>query len=170
MVACDERLLVALRDELRHEMCLHRELLRLAEDKHRRIVDGRIDEFSRLLEEERMCMARAGELRDKRDMLLAHLAREAAVPLSELRLARLLEHVDEPLRSELGDLQTDLRTVLTRLREVNDRNMLLIRQSLGFLRDVMDVVLGDTRPQGYSQSGGDERGERPAGGLLDCEA
>jgi flagellar biosynthesis/type III secretory pathway chaperone len=162
-------LLEALRRHLQEELGLHRQMLSLAEDKRSQIVAGDIKAFSSILEEEQRLLAAGAELRRRRDELLRRIALGRRIPAEQLRLKQLLERTPEPLRGQLSGLQSDLVGLLSRLREVNERNMLLIRQSLSFVHDLMNIVLGGRTDEDYDRQGrqGPMKGR---GGLADFQA
>lgn len=157
-------LLNALRVHLQEELGLHRQLLTLAEEKRERIVAGQIKEFSQLLQQEQQHLEAGQHLRRRREEILRRLATEIRLTPDRLRMAQLLERAPEPLRGQLSGLQNDLVLLLNRLREVNDRNMLLIRQSLSFVQELMGVVFGAGRTEDYDRSG--DNGPAKGGGRL----
>ena len=95
------------------------------------------------------------------------LAREVSVDVSNLHMAQILERAPEELRQELSGLQGSLKELLEKLREVNDRNMVLIRQSLSFVKEIMGYIMGDESTQAYNQQG-ENPGETGGGKIFDA--
>jgi len=152
-------ILERLESHLQDELKLHRSLLNVAERKRDQIVAGNIPAFSQVLSEEQGLLQRGHDLRRVRDAILQVCAKHFSCPHEQLRLAQVLERAPEPLRSQLAGTRMELRAVLERLREINERNLLLIRQSLSFVQDVLSIIHGssitalDYDQQGQKQAG-----------------
>ncbi len=139
-------LFTQLRDHLEAELHLHRRLLTLAERKQALIVAGNIPAFTGLLQEEQPAISEAGRLRLFRERLLRAAATVLGIAGDDLRLGTILDKLAEPLRHELHRRQQDLKSLLERLRQVNDRNLLLIRHGLAYATDLITAVLGERVP------------------------
>jgi len=164
-------LLERLGEHLKAERVLHQHLLSLAEKKRDEIVAGNIDAFSKALEQEQDILKKGQELGRRRLKLLEACAKGMNCPVSNLRMAQILERAPEPLRSELGGLSHDLRELLQRLRDLNERNLVLIRQSLGFVREVMNIITGEEQQrQDYSRSGVQDSRQSSGGAILSRKA
>lgn len=161
------RMLDALQHQLKRELELHGKLLDVAERKHQEILSGPMEAFVCILDEERALLDEGRRLKEAREKLISLFANKLGCKVEGLRLAQLMERAPEPLRSELGGLQTNLRQVLERLRDLNDRNLLLIRQSLAFVKDVMDAMLGASSEAAYDPKGRDPQAARSAGAICD---
>jgi flagellar biosynthesis/type III secretory pathway chaperone len=153
-----QTLCTQMRDHLDAELSAHRSLLTLAERKQGDLVRGNMDGFTKVLAQEQASLIEVGRLRQIRDRLLRALATVFNLPPVEIRLSVLLERLPEPLRAELRRRQEDLKTLLERLRVLNDRNALLIRQSLGLVRDLLGALMGS----GQNAGGYDRRGMGPS--------
>jgi flagellar biosynthesis/type III secretory pathway chaperone len=141
-----QTLLIQLKDHLDAELTVHAALLGYAERKQREIVSGDINAFARLLGEEQTVMSKVDALRQIRERLLLGVAAVLGIPFKELTLSTIIARLADPLKSDLVRRQTDLQRILQRLRQVNERNLLLIRQSLAFAREVLHAVLGERSP------------------------
>jgi signal transduction histidine kinase len=146
-----------LSDHLDAELKAYRALVALAEAKQKEIIAGNMKEFSALLLKEQAALAQSTNLKQQRERLFANLAERLNVPMVNLKLSALLERIAEPMRSQLATRQNDLRNLLERLRAANERNLLLIRHCLGYVRDVLGSVLGTDETitaGGYDRRGG----------------
>jgi flagellar biosynthesis/type III secretory pathway chaperone len=153
---------------LDQELKLHQQLTTIASDKRDQIVRGDVQQLAKLIAREQVCLKLGNRLRQEREELMRAFAAALDQQPERLRMAQILERVPEPLRGELAGKQKDLRGVLIHLREINDRNMVLIRQSLGFVRDLLGMIGNQENAHGY-----DQRGERSSGsgggGLVDSK-
>lgn len=156
-----------LAEHLDAELSTHRSLMALAEAKQKQIVSGNMKEFTALLQREEGVLAEANKLKLQRDRLFINLAERLNVPIANLKLSALLERIPEPTRGQLATRHNDLRNLLERLKAANERNLLLIRHCLGYVRDVLGSVLGTgetVSAGGYDRRGG--KGEAGAIGNL----
>lgn len=158
------QLLGDLSRHLQSELGVHRRLLGIAEHKRDTIVAGDIQAFSELLSQEQGILEEGQKLRNLREQLMASIADDLKVELSALHISHILERAPDPLRSELKGLQGDLRQLLEELRKINERNMVLIRQSLSFVKEIMQYVMGNNEAKTYTQQGESDEGQ--GGGRL----
>jgi flagellar biosynthesis/type III secretory pathway chaperone len=142
-----------LRDHLEQEIAVHRRLLILAEDKQRHIVAHEIPAFTTVISQEQTAITDAGRLRQVRDRLLRAVATVLGIKPEALTLSAIIEKTEGSLRSELSERQRELRTMLERLRQLNERNLLLVRSGLGLVRDILIAVVGGGDGQGYDRRG-----------------
>ena len=144
-------------------------MISIATQKRDDIVAGDMKKLAKILEREQVCMKLAHNLRQQREQLVFAFAQNLELEPKQLRMAQILERAPEPLRSELQGKQSSLKEVLTHLRELNDRNMVLIRQSLGFVRDILSLIGNEHSARGYDNSGDSQRGQG-GGGIVDSKA
>lgn len=161
-----------LRDHFDAELTLYRALLGTAERKQRELVAGEMRRFADLLPQEQGTLNDLGRLRQIRERLLKALATVmnavpagGALPTFSALLAKLPDH----LRPDLVRRQNDLRSVAERLKAANERNAVLIRQSLGLVREILAAVLGPEPGAGaYDRRGLGAAVPAPRGGLVNC--
>lgn len=142
-----------LKEHLDSEVKCHRRLLDLAEAKMRHIVAGDMQGFSELLKHEQEPLTTMMRLRQVRERILREVADTLGLARDNLRLTSIVERVTGQIRDELRARISELKTVCERLREVNDSNMVLIRQSLGFVRDILGVLVGESPVDAYDRRG-----------------
>ena len=158
------QLLSDLSRHLQTELGVHRRLLGVAENKRDTIVAGDIQAFSALLAKEQSIIEEGQQLRGLREQLMSAIASDLEVDLSSLHISQVLERAPDPLRSELKGLQGDLKHLLQELRKINERNMVLIRQSLSFVKEIMQYVMGNNDAKTYTDRGESDDGQ--GGGRL----
>jgi flagellar biosynthesis/type III secretory pathway chaperone len=147
-------LFTQIRDHIDCEVKCHRRLLDLAEAKQRTIVSGDMRAFSELLQREQEPMSAMAGLRQTRERLLHDATQTLGLGRNCLRLYQIIEQCTGQIREELRTRANELKTVCERLREINDSNMVLIRQSLGFVRDILNALVGETPSDIYDRRGG----------------
>ncbi|MCK6488520.1 MAG: flagellar protein FlgN [Planctomycetes bacterium] len=164
-----QALVVQLRDHLEAELAIHRRLLASAEDKLQRLVAHDIPAFTAALAREQPLVAEMNRLRQVRDRLLRAIATVFSIRPDQFTLSAVIARLSEPLREALAVRQRELRSVLERLRNANDRNLLLVRSGLALVKDILQAVVGsDALPtaDGYDRRGLHGAGNAPAGRLV----
>lgn len=155
-----------LRDHLDAELTSYRSLLGMAEKKQRELISGQVRRFADLIPQEQATLLDLGRLRQSRDRLLKAIA--TVLNLKDgFTMSAALEKMPDPLRGELARRQSDLLSVTERLKNANERNAVLIRQSLGLVRDILSAVLGPEPGAGaYDRRGLGAGVPTPRGGLV----
>ncbi len=168
MSADPTTLLNQLKEHLDQEVKCHRRLLDIAEAKQRRIVAGDMPGFSELLKNEQEPLTAMTRLRQLRERQLREVSDVLGLARDNLRLSLIVERVQGQMRDELRVRIAELRTVCEKLREVNDSTMVLIRQSLGFVRDILGVLVGEPTAHAYDRRGIAARVRTRRGNLVDA--
>ncbi len=155
-----------LRDHLDAELACYRTLLGLAERKQRDLVAAQVQSFAALVQQEQGALLELGRLRQARDRLTRTIATVLNL-VGGFTTTALLERLPDALRNDLSRRRQDLLATAERLRLMNERNALLIRQSLGLVRDILGAVLGPEGGAGaYDRRGLGGGVPTPRGGLV----
>jgi flagellar biosynthesis/type III secretory pathway chaperone len=157
-------LLPALRDHLTAELACHRSLLANLEQQQRELVANHISVFAELVAKCDPFIAEQIRLRKAREKLLAGLAALMDRPGKPLTLGEAVALAPEPLKGELASRHLVLKDTLLRLRAVQERNQALVRQGLGFVRDLVSALTGEQAHGGYDRRG--REGGRAGNGQL----
>lgn len=158
--------LIHLREHLDNEVKCHRRLLDLAETKQRHIVVGDMNAFTDLLKREQEPLSTMIRLRQTRERLLREVADIMGINRDGLRLSQILEQVTGHIKEELRTRIADLKSICEKLRDVNDSNMVLIRQSLSFVRDILGVLVGESPSDVYDRRGASAYARTSRGNLV----
>lgn len=157
-------LLTSLRDHLTMELACHRTLLANFEQQQRELVANHIAEFSALVEKSEPLISEQARLRKTREKLLTGVAALLDRPGKPVTLSEVVAVAMEPLKGELSARQQVLKDTLLKLRTVQERNQALVRQGLGFVRDLVGTLTGEATQGGYDRRGRD--GGRAGNGKL----
>ena len=157
-------LLPTLRDHLNMELACHRSLLANLEQQQRVLVANRLTEFSTLVGSCEPLIVEQGRLRKSREKLLAGFAALLGRPGKPLPLAEVIAVASEPLKGELSARHLVLKDTLEKLRVVHERNQALVRQGLGFVRELVSTLTGVPTQGAYDRRGHD--GARAGNGRL----
>jgi len=157
-------LMPPLRDHLNMELICHRALLANLEQQQRELVANHIPAFAELVTKCEPLITEQSRLRKGREKIIAGFAVLMERPGKSLSLADVIAIATEPLKGELSARHLVLKDTLQKLRAVQERNQALVRQGLGFVRDLVGTLTGEPTQGGYDRRGHD--GGRPGNGRL----
>ncbi|HEX3133678.1 MAG TPA: flagellar protein FlgN [Planctomycetota bacterium] len=157
-------LMPALRDHLTAELACHRSLLANAEHQQRELVANHLVVFADLVAKSEPLITEQARLRKAREKLLHGLAVLLDRIGRPLSLADVIAVAMEPIKGELASRHLVLKDTLMKLRAVQERNQALVRQGLGFVRDLVGTLTGESGPSGYDRRG--REGSRTGNGRL----
>ncbi len=129
-------LISVLRKEI--EVCrdLHSSLMH-----ERKILSGSsADELHESNARKEACILKAGVLEDARTQLIGKIATTLGLDGREMRLSALLSHGDDGREKELKECRSALRSLLTGINELNERNKTLLDASLSYVQKSIDFL------------------------------
>jgi len=86
------------------------------------------------------CILKAGMLEDARTKLIGKIAAELGLEGKEMTLSTLLSHGDDRRKKELKKCRSVLRSLLTDINELNERNKLFLNASLSHVQRSIDFL------------------------------
>ncbi len=136
-------LLENLIDVLDRENVQYEKLIVLAESKTPVIVAGDIENLGKITEDEQEIVGIIQGMEKQRDKFLADIANVVNRDVETLKLIDLIQMLDKmpDQQEKLEGIQKRLRATINRLREVNDRNQMLLAERL----DMVDFNLNMIR-------------------------
>lgn len=136
-------LLENLIDVLDRENVQYEKLIVLAESKTPVIVAGDIENLGKITEDEQEIVGIIQGMEKQRDKFLADIANVVNRDVETLKLIDLIQMLDKmpDQQEKLEGIQKRLRATIDRLREVNDRNQMLLAERL----DMVDFNLNMIR-------------------------
>ncbi len=157
-------LLPPMRDHLTMELTCHRSLMANAELQQRALIANQLAVFGDLVAKSEPLIVEQARLRKARERLLLGLATLLQRPTKPLLLSEVVALAGEPLRSDLSARHLLLKDTVVKLRTLQERNQALVRQGLGFVRDLVGRLTGEPLQGGYDRRG--QEGGRPGNGRL----
>lgn len=130
-------------DVLDSENAQYEKLLVLAESKTPVIVSGDIESLGKITEEEQEIVGKIQGMEKQRDKFLADIANVVNRDVETLKLIDLIQMLDKmpDQQQKLEGVQKRLGATITSLREVNDKNQMLLMERL----DMVDFNLNMIR-------------------------
>ena len=157
-------LLPALRDHLTMELACHRSLLANAELQQRELIANHMETFAELVAKSEPMIVEQSRLRKSRERILTGFATMLQCTAKPLSISEVIALAAEPLKSELSARHVVLKDTLMKLRVVHERNQALVRQGLGFVRELVGTLTGEPVHGGYDRRG--QEGNRAGNGRL----
>ena len=119
-------------DVLDSENAQYEKLVTLAEGKTSAIVAGDIENLGKIMEEEQEIVGRIQRMEKERDKFLADIANVVNRDVETLKLIDLIQMLDKmpDQQQKLETVQKRLGATITSLREVNDKNQMLLTDRL----------------------------------------
>ena len=156
--------LPTVRDHLSLELACHRALLANAELQQRALIANQMPVFGELVAKSEPLIVEQARLRKARERLLFGLATLLQRPTRPLMLSEVVALAAEPLKGDLAARHLILKDTLLKLRVLQERNLVLVRQGLGFVRDLVGTLTGEPLQGGYDRRG--QEGGRSGQGRL----
>lgn len=125
---------------LDNETALYRSLHHVIEKEKIAVMGADADALITLNEEKEILLRRARLLERQRCEVIARLAGEMNRPVREVTLNHLTRLAPEPWASRLKTIGADLRSLVSRVRQLNNGNRNLIRLSLEFVRSSLTLL------------------------------
>ena len=157
-------LLEALEGNIHEEISVQIGIQALLDQQLDILLKGGVERLTGVLANAEAGIVRSRELEADRARLLARIAEQIGVPMKELTLKKIEEHVGAEANG-LVDAGGELKRLLEKIRLDNRQIGLLLRHSVLFIEDLVRAVTGGGEaPRTYAKSGKEE--PRSGGALL----
>jgi flagellar biosynthesis/type III secretory pathway chaperone len=156
-------------DSLKKEKQYYAKLLDFSKDKNESLKNRKLDDISIITQKEEKLVANIQETEKSRVTLLKEISELAEINFEDLSLTKLSEICEnETYKTKIIDLKNDLNHILSELREINERNTELIKQSLNIINDslkIMDNTVNN--PNIYAKNRKDAKNKNQTSYLFD---
>ncbi len=154
-------LVVQLIEVVNDEVRVFHDLLELLHQEQAAIVADRVEVIEATAAEKAEMVATAGHLEGERLTLVRQLSESLNMAPGSVDLARLIDVVESHHGAELARMREALLEVNQKIRDTNQNNSFLIRQSLRYTERCLDILTGHPQDRGmYGKFGR----TRPRGG------
>ncbi|MBS4538149.1 flagellar protein FlgN [Clostridium sp. D2Q-11] len=127
-----ENLVEILNKVLSEEIIVYKELLEVIEKKTDILVKGDIKELDKITSEEHNIINKLGKFENLREKVIFNIGHRRGIK-ETLDVTSLLEIVNEDEREEISRLKDDIVEVLSNIKDRNDLNSSLIKDSLDYI-------------------------------------
>lgn len=123
-----------LRDVLVEELKAYNEMLELTVKKTEIISSGQINDLDSITHLENSLIMRLGKLDDRREKVANNIQRQLGIK-GDLSITDILSHIDDAdeVKQEVEDITKKFSQLLDVLKEKNDLNSLLIKDTLEYI-------------------------------------
>ena len=130
------------------------QLLQLLQEEQAAIVDDDMKAIERSVAAQENLALQAKELEASRIQLVAELSKELDLGDDSVTLVKLMEVLEGPHSDELARMRGTVIELNQRIRETNQNNAFLIRQSMRYTERCLDILAGQPIARGmYGHSG-----------------
>ena len=135
-------LLENLIDVLDKENAEYEKLIVLAEDKTPTIVKGDVESLSKITEDEQEIVGRIQGMEKQRIKVLADVANVVNRDVETLKLIDLIQMLEKmpDQQKRLKDIHGSLKKTTEKLREINDKNQLLLADKLDMVEFNLNMI------------------------------
>lgn len=159
--ALDTVLIDRLIDILDEESSLYNGILKLSKNKTDAVVEGKVSELESITKLEQATIIKLGRLEDEREKLVDKLAAQLNLRPSDITISGLEELLSKERSEKLKGCYNRLSKLITELREANDLNSKLIRNSLDYIDFSINVLTNAGLSAGnYGSSGQADNGKK----------
>jgi len=124
-----EQLILALNKECE----IYEEVLRLAKQKRRIIIEGRVKELDGITRKEQGMIVTLGKLENIRDSIVKNILKEIEIKNEVKNITELVKYLDNEFKEKIIEIKEKLMKILDEVKNENDLNSKLIKQSLEYI-------------------------------------
>jgi len=117
------------------------QLLTTLHEKQRAIVEGEIERLNVSVEEESAIAITAKNLEAERIRSSNRLARKLSMGNLNPKLSEIIENVEQKYAQRLREQRDLLRSLIQKVRTLNENNQFLLNYSLNFIEKSMEILL-----------------------------
>ena len=157
---------VELKNILAKELNVYQELLKLAKDKTKLLVDRKLTELQASVEQEENLVQQLVELEPLRQEQVMAIAGEPVIKL-EVLVEKLS---DESIKLELIDIGSKLREVVEEIKVINEGNQRLAQVGLEVAQHTLKIMTRAPKPVTYGPGGSKSNNNMRGRSLFDHKA
>lgn len=108
-------------------------VLKISKDKTTVIIEGRVNDLEKLVKLEQSCIMQLSKLESDREGLISKVSALAGTKPEDITISGLMENVKDEQKEALKELQDRIVNVIGELKNMNDLNSRLIKNSLDYI-------------------------------------
>lgn len=129
-------------------------ILKISKSKTNIIVEGKVSELENIVKLEQSLVLQMGRLEDMREKLVEKVAAQLNVKPADITISELMKHIKSDQAHKLKACQDTLNTTISELKNANDLNSKLIKNSLDFINFSINLVATvDAGSNNYGHTG-----------------
>jgi len=130
---------------------LQLDMIELANHKKEVLISGDIDELSKIIRQEASWVKKLSKLEEERIAAVKQLLKERKLSNDNINILELIMVLESPIeREQLTELNLKLTGSIEEIQRLNDLNTQLIKQSLDFIENTINTIIGEDRQHSYT--------------------
>ncbi|MBS4535788.1 flagellar protein FlgN [Clostridium sp. D2Q-14] len=121
-----------LKKVLKEEILVYRDLLNLMNEKTEILIEGNIEKLDKLTNKENNIVNKLGKFDNLRNKVIFNIQHKAGMN-EDIDILRLLKILDDEDKKEVFDLREEFLEVLSKIKDKNQLNSSLIKDSLDYV-------------------------------------
>lgn len=148
------------------------EMVELAKRKKQVLINGEIDELTKIIQQESNWIKRVGKLEEERLNIVEQFVNEKSIDNSNLTIKELTNIIESPKeRAQLTAINEKLFAIIEELQQLNEINTQLIKQSLDYISNTLDSFIVDNKqPYTYNNPSDKQKSMSSGRGIFDKKA
>lgn len=140
---------------------IYNDILKISRDKTDIIVKGKVSDLDNITKLEQSLVIKLGKLEAKREEIVREISMEFDINPDDATVSEIVEHLDGKQAEELKKCKDSLALSLKELKETNELNSKLIKNSLDFINFSINLYSSISAGENnYSQNGEVNDGEK----------
>lgn len=125
---------------LEKEMKLYKDLIELSDEKKNVIIKRKVDELDKIIKIEQNIIFDVGQLEKAREISVDRYCVINGLKRENINLTELGKTLGDATKNQLEKVQGELQNILKDLKDINDQNGALIKQSLEFIDFSINLI------------------------------
>lgn len=142
-----------LMDVLEREAGIYDDLLKISQNKTDIIVKGKVSELDNITKLEQTLILNMSKLEEIRESIINDLSAELGVNQSDMTISELLKYIDNSQVQKLEAYKTNLLDKIKEIKEVNELNSKLIKNSIDYINFSINVISSAPADNNYGNTG-----------------
>lgn len=167
MTVVADQAVLELIDILEKQRELYKKLLEIAKAKQPVLVKGNLAKLEEFIKQEEQIVVQVGKLEEQRSRVHQALANHFHFPEPEITLSEIAAKVSAELSNKLSQVGDGLKDILNELKDVNNLNSVLIKQSLDYIEFTVNLITSMGETPSYPEKPGEPKREQSRARIFD---
>lgn len=167
MTVVADQAVLELIDILDRQREFYQKLLEIAKAKQPVLVKGDLAKLEEFTKQEEQIVVQVGKLEEQRSRVHQALANHFHFPEPEITLSEIAAKVSAELSDKLSQVGDGLKDTLNELKDVNNLNSVLIKQSLDYIEFTVNLITSMGETPSYPEKPGESNREQPRARIFD---
>ena len=125
---------------LKQQADIYNYLLDKSKEKTDIIIEGKVDELDRITKLENTLVSDIAKMESRREALVNKIAEEIGTTSDQVTISELIKKIDKNEAEELEGLRNRISGILNELKNINELNSMLIKNSLEYAEFSLNIL------------------------------